>query len=82
MLCRCLLFQDVCIWFLLDLIDSLRMSRWSVVALPLVPPACASDMFALDRALLFTILSYIFPMLLATVIPLSLEHFPLVPFPL
>ena len=71
--------------FLCDLamfIASFRVRRWSVVALPLIPPAWASVTSTIGVALLFTILSNSFPTLLASVIPLSLEHLPLVPFPL
>ena len=63
-------------------IASFSVRRWPVVALPLIPPAWASVIFTIGLALLFTILSNSFPTLLASVIPLSLEHLPLVPFPL
>ena len=56
--------------------------RWSVVDLPSLPPAWASDIFIWGRVRLSIIRSYTFPMLLDTVIPLSLEHFPFFPFPL
>ena len=52
------------------------------MALPFWPPAWASVISAIRVALLFTILSNNFPMLLANVMPLSFEHFPLVPLPL
>ena len=71
-----------CFCVLAALIASLRISRWSVVALPFWPPAWASVISAIRVALLFTILSKSFPMLLANVMPLSFEHFPLVPLPL
>ena len=47
-----------------------------------LPPAGAWVISAIKVALLFTILSNNFPMLLASVMPLSFEHFPWVPLPL
>ena len=58
------------------------LSRWSTVAFPFCPPACASVILILGVILLFIILSNNLPKLLASVIPLSLEHFPFLPFPL
>ena len=52
------------------------------MALPSLPPACASVICSFVVALLFTIRSNSLPTLLASVIPLSFEHFPLVPLPL
>ena len=60
----------------------LRAMRWSAVALPGMPPACASVIFVTFFTLSFIILSYSFPALLARVMPLSFEHLPLVPLPL
>ena len=57
------------------------LSKWSTVAFPFYPPACASVIFILGVILLFTILSNSLPKLLARVNPL-LDHFPFVPFPL
>ena len=62
--------------------SSLRISRWSTVDLPLLPPACASVILMLFFALSLMILSYNFPKLLDSVNPLSLEHLPFIPFPL
>ena len=62
--------------------SSLRISRWSTVELPLLPPACASVILMSFFALSLMILSYNFPKLLDSVIPLSLEHLPFIPFPL
>ena len=69
--------------FLSFLISSMvwsRIIRWSQVALPGMPPAWASVSSFLTLSLM--ILSNTFPGLLASVIPLSFEHFTLVPFPL
>ena len=52
------------------------------MALPFLPPACASVIWAFVVALLLTIRSHNLPTLLASVIPLSFEHFHLVPLPL
>ena len=62
--------------------SSLRISRWSTVELPLLPPACASVILMSFFALSLMILSYNFPKMLDSVIPLSLEHLSLIPFPL
>ena len=48
---------------------SFSIVRWSVVDLPSLPPACASDIFICGRVRLSIIRSYTFPMLLDTVIP-------------
>ena len=68
--------------FLWVCIIVLSIRRWSAVAFPFCPPACASEMFTTLDILLFIILSNIFPMLLPRVIPRSLLHFPFFPFPL
>ena len=47
-----------------------------------LPPACASVIWAFVVALLLTIRSNSLPTLLDSVVPLSFEHFPLVPLPL
>ena len=60
----------------------LSIRRWSAVAFPFCPPACASDMFTTLYIILFIIRSNSFPMLLPRVIPRSLLHFPFFPFPL
>ena len=62
--------------------SSLRISRWSTVELPILPPACASVILMSFFALSLMILLYNFPKLLDSVIPLSLEHLPFIPFPL
>ena len=49
---------------------------------PSGPPACASVIFIIRVALSLIILSNTLHTLLASVMPLSLEHLPLVPFPL
>ena len=54
----------------------------SVVALCFRPPACASVILIFFTTLSLIIRSNIFPTLLLSVIPLSDEHFPFVPFPL
>ena len=59
-----------------------RIIRWSQVALPGMPPAWASVSWTSFLTLSLMILSNTFPGLLASVIPLSFEHFPLIPFPL
>ena len=59
-----------------------RIVRWSQVALPGIPPAWASVNWTCFFTLSLMIRSYNFPGLLARVIPLSFEHFPLIPFPL
>ena len=59
-----------------------RIIRWSQVALPGMPPAWASVSWTSFLTLSLMILSNTFPGLLANVIPLSFEHFPLVPFAL
>ena len=56
------------------------MSKWSVVAFPFCLPACASETSLL--IMLFMVRSYSLPMLLASVIPRSHDHFPFIPFPL
>ena len=56
--------------------------RLSQVALPGIPPAWASVNWTCFFTLSLMIRSYNFPGLLARVIPLSFEHFPLIPFPL
>ena len=66
--------------FFADCIACWRMSRWSVVALPALPPACASVISTIVLSLSLIILSNSFPMLLANVIPLSFEHMPFFPF--
>ena len=71
--------------FLSFLISSMvwsRIIRWSQVALPGMPSAWASVSWTSSLTLSLMILSNSFPGLLASVIPLSFEHFPLVPFPL
>ena len=52
------------------------------MAIPSWPPAWAGVIEVSFLILLFISLSNSFPMLLAGVIPLSLLHFPLIPFPL
>ena len=52
------------------------------MARPFLHPACASVIWAFVVALLLTICSNSLSTLLASVIPLSFEHFPLVPLPL
>ena len=69
--------------FLSFLISSMvwsRIIRWSQVAFPGMPPAWASVSWTSFLTLSLMILSNTFPGLLASVIPLSFEHFPLVPF--
>ena len=68
--------------FLLWLIMLFMIVIWSAVDLPDWPPACASVVFISFFTRLFTILSNTLPMLLASVIPLSLLHLPFSPFPL
>ena len=68
--------------FLWCLIIVFRIRRWSAVDLPFWPPAWASVMSTVLVILLLIILSKSLPMLLARVIPLSLLHFPFLPFPL
>ena len=58
---------------------SLKARRWSTVARPFLPPACASVIWTFVVALLLTIRRNSFPTLLASVIPLSFEHFPRFP---
>ena len=53
-----------------------------MVAIPFLPPACSSVIVISRRILLFISLSYSFPTLLDSVIPLSELHLPLPPFPL
>ena len=69
-------------FFLICLIASFRTIRWSTVALPVIPPPWASVICTSFLILSLRILSYTLPKLLASVIPLSLLHFPLAPFPL
>ena len=64
---------------LAELTASLKARMWSTVARPFFPPACASVIWAVVVALLLTIRSNSLPTLLASVIPLPLEHFPLTP---
>ena len=59
-----------------------RTIRWSTVAHPLFPPACAFVIWTCYFTLSLIILSYTLPTLLVSVIPLSLEHFPFCPLPL
>ena len=56
-----------------------RIIRWSQVALMSIPPAWASISWPSFVTLSLMILPNTFPRLLASVIPLSFEHFPLVP---
>ena len=72
----------VFLFFVISWIASLSTIRWSVVELPGFPPAWAFVICSSFFILSFIILSYTFPTLLANVMPLSFEHFPLVPFPL
>ena len=67
-------------FFLMSFIVCFRMMRWSTVALPCIPPACASVISTIFFAHSFIILSYTFLKLLANVMPLSFEHLPFVPF--
>ena len=51
-------------------------------AIPFLPPAWLLVILMVVRILLLRSLSNVLPMLLERVIPLSLQHFPLVPLPL
>ena len=55
---------------------------WSVVLIPFLPPAWLLVILMVVRILLLRSLSNVLPMLLERVIPLSLQHLPLVPLPL
>ena len=64
-------------WLYISFMISFRIAKWSVAAFQFWLPAWFSVMLILVLALLSNILSNSFPKL-----PLSLEHFPLFPFPL
>ena len=68
--------------FLCCLIMVFRINRWSAVAFPFWPPAWASVILTVLVSLLFIIISNSLPMLLPSVIPLSLLHLPFFPLPL
>ena len=60
-------------YFVICFIVFFSLSKWSTVAFPFCPPACASVILILGVILLFIILSNSLPKLLARVIPLSLD---------
>ena len=70
------------LFVLLWLISSLILRIWSVVLIPFLPPAWLLVILMVVRILLLSSLSNVLPMLLERVIPLSLQHLPLVPLPL
>ena len=70
------------LFVLLWLISSLIFRIWSVVLIPFLPPAWLLVILMVVRILLLRSLSNVLPMLLERVIPLSLQHLPLVPLPL
>ena len=70
------------LFVLLWLISSLILRIWSVVLIPFLPPAWLLVILMVVRILLLRSLSNVLPMLLERVIPLSLQHLPLVPLPL
>ena len=70
------------LFILLWLISSLILRIWSVVLIPFLPPAWLLVILMVVRILLLRSLSNVLPMLLERVIPLSLQHLPLVPLPL
>ena len=64
------------------LMASLILSMWSERHISFLPPAWFWLIFISFTILLLSSLSYVFPMLLDRVIPLSLLHLPFIPFPL
>ena len=65
-------------WFIIEF----RIIMWSAVDFRACPPAWVSVIFITFFIRLFIILSNSLAVLLARVMPLSLLHFPFVPFPL
>ena len=76
------MYSSFFLFFFVWLIRALSIIRWSAVAIPFWPPACDSVILVSTFILLFRSLSNSFPALLGKVMPLSLLHFPFVPFPL
>ena len=71
-------FLSVLLW----LINSLILRIRSVVLIPFLPPTWLLVILMVFRILLLRSLSNVLLMLLERVIPLSLQHLPLVPLPL